>query len=153
MVKGFSAVLQWLALAAAVMSGIWARLDIIYQVLLVFIAADVISGAIRAVIQKTLSSRTAYEGILRKTGELMLVAVSAYAQRLIPGGSGLHLPEALAGFYVYVESISTLENLAIVGVPIPPFLRDALLKLAPPEKMVVLPQAEQVIAIVDKAQG
>jgi len=125
-----SKVIQWIALVAAFVSGYWNHLDAVYQVLLVVIVFDMITGGLRAFTQKKLTSDIAYIGALKKGGELVLVGLAFYVQRLIPGVDAPLAP-ALAGFYVYVEVLSILENAAALGVPIPQFLRDALAKLNP----------------------
>lgn len=124
-----------IAAAAAYFTG----LAPIYQALFVLIFADMISGAFRAFKQKEVSSEVAYSGVLKKVGELMLVAVAVYIQQVIPGTRNVPLPEAIATFYVYTEAISLLENLAAIGVPIPQFLKDALAALSPDKFKVARP--------------
>lgn len=125
-------IIQWLGVAAALAAAAWVKLDAVYQALLVFVVLDITSGAIRAFIQGQLSSNIAYIGILKKGGELILIGVAYFIQRLVPDGLGnIPLPQALAGFYCYVEAVSILENAGAVGVPIPQFLKDALAALSP----------------------
>ncbi len=123
-VKGIGVII---AAAAAFFIG----MEPIYQALFVLIAADMISGAARAYVQKNLSSKAAYDGVIKKVGELLLVAVAAYVQIIVPAAQQVPLPEAIATFYVYTEAVSLLENLAACGVPIPQFLKDALAMVAP----------------------
>lgn len=125
-----SQILQWLGVAAALVAAEFGKLDVVFQVLLVVIGLDVVSGAIRAFQQKKLSSEIAQIGIFKKGGELVLVGLAFYVQRLIPG-TDIPLAQAMAGFYIYTESLSIVENAAALGVPIPQFLRDALQKLNP----------------------
>ncbi len=139
-------ILQWLSLAAAAIGLFFTNMPAIYQVLLVFVILDVITGALRAYSQKGLSVEAASSGILKKGVELILVAMAWYLQKLGVVG-GIPLPEALAGFYVYVEGLSILTNAAALGVPIPQFLKDALASLSP-EKQVPpsVPDPEKVEA-------
>ncbi len=122
--------LQWLGAVAAVIAAFWGNIDTIYQVLLVVIVLDVISGVIVAFNKKTLSADMAQLGIFKKGGELVLVGLAWYIQRLLPGAD-VPLAQTMAGFYIYVESLSVVENAATLGVPIPEFLRKALQKLNP----------------------
>lgn len=122
--------LSWLAAVAAVVAGIWGNIDVIYQVLLVVIVLDVISGVILAFNNKTLSAEFAQIGIFKKGGEIVLVGLAWYIQRLLPG-TNVPLAQTMAGFYIYVESLSVVENAAKLGVPIPDFLRKALQQLNP----------------------
>lgn len=125
-------IIQWLGVVAALATAAWVKLDAVYQALLVFVVLDVISGAIRAFTQGQLSSNIAYTGILKKGGELILIGMAYFVQRLVPDGLGnIPLPQALAGFYCYVEAVSILENASAAGVPIPQFLKDALAALSP----------------------
>jgi toxin secretion/phage lysis holin len=128
-------VLRWLAIVAAVLAAAFAELPAIYQALLVVISVDVISGVLLAWSQKDLNSDIAAHGIYQKAGELLLILVAAYVQQVVPGTENIPLPEALAGFYTYYESLSILENLAALGVPIPEFLRSALSKLSPDKNL------------------
>lgn len=133
-------ILQWLGAVAALCAAVWLRLDTVYQALLVFVVLDVASGSIRAAVRGQLSSNTAYIGILKKGGELILIGMAYFVQRMVPDGLGsVPLPQALAGFYCYVEAVSILENASAVGVPIPQFLKDALAVLSP-DKTQTTPQ-------------
>ena len=124
-------VIQWLGLAAAAVAGLWVEVPVVYQALIVFIVLDVLAGGIRAGVNHELSSDAAFTGMLKKGGELILVGMSFYVQKLVPGFESVPLPAALAGFYCYVETISILENSAALGVPIPAFLKNALASLSP----------------------
>lgn len=128
-------ILQTLSLVAILVSAAWASIPAVYHVLIVVIILDVLSGTIHAIKDKKLSSEVAYTGILKKGGELILVGAASYVQREIPGLSDVPLGQALAGFYCYVEALSLLENSAALGVPIPQWLRDALVKLAPDKQI------------------
>lgn len=120
-----------LGVVFAAASAYFVGLPTIYQALIVLISADMISGALRAYEQKVISAQVARDGVLRKVGELLLVAVAAYLQNIIPAASSVPLPQAVAAFYVYTEAVSLIENLAALGVPIPQFLKDALAILNP----------------------
>lgn len=126
-----ASVIRWLGLAAAAAAAYWSGLDVIYQSLLIFMAADIVAGCMRAFAQKSLSSEKAFKGTIKKTGELLLVGVAVYMQKILPAIASVPLPQTLAGFYVYVELISVIENLGAFGVPIPDILKQALAKLSP----------------------
>lgn len=124
-------IIEWSSILVAALVAYWVKIEPIYQALLVFIVLDVVSGSILAYTRKTVSAQSAYTGIFKKGGELVLIGMAAYLQIVIPGLEGVPLPQALAGFYCYVEGLSIIENAAALGVPIPQFLRDALVKLSP----------------------
>lgn len=123
--------LKWFGAIGAMIAGAFVALDPIYQVLLVMIGVDIASGAMRAYRDGTLTSKIAFDGVMRKTGEILLVGACAYLQSLTPAIASVPLPEAVAMFYIYNESLSVLENLAAIGVPIPEFLKRALAALNP----------------------
>ena len=100
--------------------------------------ADYISGLARAWIGKTLSSRAGIVGIVKKIAYLFAVAVAVVVDWTIQNAAvkaGLDL----GGFYMFGllvtvwlilnECISILENLAVIGVPLPAFLMKAAAKL------------------------
>lgn len=124
-------VLRFLGIAVAFVGAVFVNLPEIYQVLLVFMAVDMVSGIIRAAQQKELTSAIAWNGVMKKTGEGLLVATAAYLQQVVAPIGAVPLPEALSLFYIYTEGLSILENFAAVGVPIPDFLKSALAELAP----------------------
>lgn len=124
-------ILKWLSLASVVVFGFWGNLAAVYQTLMVFMILDMASGIIVAFTQKTLEASLAWKGVFKKGGEIVIVLMAAYIQKLVPGLSSVPLPEALAGFYIYYEGLSIIENASILGIPIPQFLRDALAKLSP----------------------
>ena len=126
----WSKILQWFAGIAALIGMLFTNMPAVYQVLMVFIILDVITGFLLAFSQKKLSSDAAYFGILKKGGELILVAMAWYLQKTL-GMAGVPLPEVLASFYIYVEGLSILTNASALGVPVPQFLKDALEALSP----------------------
>lgn len=100
--------------------------------------ADYISGLARAWIGKTLCSRAGIVGIIKKIGYLLAVAVAVvvdWTVQTAAAEAGLDL----GGFYMFGllvtvwlilnECISILENLAVIGVPLPAFLMKAVSKL------------------------
>lgn len=140
----FATVLQWLGLVFAGIVAALSNLPAVYGALLAFMVMDVISGALRGGVQGKLSGQVAYTGILRKAGELLIVGGAWVMQQILPGVSSVPLPEALAAFYIYSEGLSVLENLAVIGVPIPEFLRKALSALSPEKN--IPPTNEAMVA-------
>ncbi len=124
-------VLKWIGAAGAVVVAGFVALDPVYQVLLVVIGVDILTGFMRGWQTGTLTSKVAFDGVMRKTGEVLLVGACAYLQQLTPAIQSLPLPEAVATFYIYNEALSVLENLAAIGVPVPDFLAKALAELNP----------------------
>lgn len=91
------------------------------------IILDYISGVIKAVHQKKLSSSIGFQGLLKKVTILIIVAAANAVQHLI--GNEAAVREMVIMFYIANECISILENASEISGKIPQFLKDVLLKL------------------------
>lgn len=107
-------------------------------VLIAVMIIDYASGMIKAWINAELSSRIGIKGIMKKVSYLLIVCVAAVVDWLLMSGLrkvGISIDiNYLFGVIVAVwliinELISILENLAIIGVPLPPFLTQIVHKL------------------------
>ena len=92
-----------------------------------FVALDYISGVSAAVINKELSSRSGFGGIMKKMLYLVIAAV-AYIIDSTLCLSGV-VRNLVIGFLVGNEGISILENCAECGLPIPPKLLEVFSQL------------------------
>ena len=101
--------------------------DITLQVLISFLAADYLTGLVLAAVfqnsPKTsggaLSSAAGFRGIVRKCAVLLLV--------LLDWATGsAYIRTTLCFFFIANEGLSILENLGLMGVPYPRFLRNML---------------------------
>ena len=101
--------------------------DIALQCLVTAIVLDYISGLIKAYNTKTLSSKIGLKGLLKKVGILCIVILSVLLDR-ISGETGV-IRTMVIYYFVANEGLSILENLAEAGLPIPQFLKNALLNL------------------------
>jgi toxin secretion/phage lysis holin len=98
------------------------------QILLVLVALmilDYATGVTAAWEEKRLDSEVGRKGIITKIGMLVVVSMAALID------SSLLLPDPILrtltiGFFIANEGLSILENAAILGVPIPTQLKDAL---------------------------
>ena len=123
-------VTKGVAACAGAAIGLWCALPAAVQTLAVFMAADYATGLIcawRGVSQKsergTLSSKAGFDGLLRK-GMMALVVLIAWQLDRALSSNALH--NAAVCFYIANEGISILENTALLGVPWPKRLREAL---------------------------
>ena len=96
--------------------------------LVVFMAVDYVTGVMCAVVDKKLSSAVGFKGICKKVLILMLVGVANTIDVHIVGNSGA-LRGAVICWYLSNEGLSTLENAAHLGLPIPEPLKNALVQL------------------------
>ena len=100
--------------------------DVLLKTIVFLAVVDYITGLIKAVYLKELSSEIGFKGLLKKIVMFIVIAVAYVIQELI--GETIPLREIVIMFYICNEAISLLENAAIF-VPIPDKLRDVLLQL------------------------
>lgn len=101
------------------------------QTLVAFMAADYLTGVLVAAVWRrsgksrsgALSSRAGFQGLCRKGLILLVVWV---AQMLDLGMGTAFARTAVCLFFTGNEGLSLLENLGLMGVPFPGFLRRAL---------------------------
>ena len=99
---------------------------------------DYITGSLAALSQGKWSSAEAREGLWHKLGSIAAVAVAALCDiafavigdRLgTPMPSGCVMTPAVAGWYIFTELGSVIENAAELGAPMPAFLKKRLKQL------------------------
>ena len=111
----------WVSAAAGSVGGIWLGLTWSYQLLLLLMLLDVVSGLIAGGNEGDLSSSLSWKGMRKKAMSLLLVVSGA----VIGTQVGLPAGEAVAGAIAVTEGISILENGERLGIKVP-LLRDAL---------------------------
>jgi len=97
------------------------------QILLIFVVLDVVSGVIRAVVQKQVSSDESFRGGLKKLLIFVVVAIATQVDRFAE--TNLVRNMAIA-YYVASEALSVLENVVASGVSVPPSLKKVLKALS-----------------------
>lgn len=76
-----------------------------------------------AIFHKQLSSYKGYQGIVKKVGIFILVAIAT----LLETGVGIPtIREIVIMFFIANEGISIMENLVEIGLPLPPSLKRVL---------------------------
>ena len=96
--------------------------------LIAFVVADYVTGVMRAILDKKLSSAVGARGIFKKVLIFVLVAIGhTLDTRLL--GSGAAIRTAVIFFYISNEGVSLLENAAAIGLPVPGKLKDVLSQL------------------------
>lgn len=104
----------------------WLRAQEIVPILIVLSIADIISGIAAAFITKTVSSDMSLRGMTKKILMWLAIAVCASVGKLSPE---IPIMNLAASFYCVTEGLSFAENLGRAGVPVPPILKEALMKL------------------------
>ena len=96
--------------------------------LLVFVILDYLTGIMRAIADKSLSSAVGFKGICRKVLIFALVGVGHVLDTHVVG-TGSALRSAVICFYLSNEGVSLLENASHLGLPIPEKLKAILSQL------------------------
>lgn len=96
--------------------------------LIAFVVVDYLSGVMRAVATKKLSSDVGFKGVFKKVLIFVMVGIGHLLDTQIIG-AGSVLRTAVIFFYLSNEGISLLENAGSLGLPIPQKLRDVLAQL------------------------
>ncbi len=109
-------------------------LDGFLYALIIFVVVDYITGLMRAIIDKKLSSGVGFKGIFRKVLIFALVGIGNILDMYVLG-QGEVLRTAIVFFYLSNEGISLLENAGYLGLPIPSKLKDILVQLHNKDKV------------------
>lgn len=124
-------VLAGIAAVGAFIANILGGWDAMLKVLVAMMAADYITGIIVAGIFKRsdktatgkLSSDAGFRGLVKKCAILLLVYISV----LLDNATGAHyVRSAVLVFFIGNEGLSLLENIGLMGVEYPKFLKDML---------------------------
>ena len=100
-------------------------IDTMMIVLLIFMALDYATGLMKSFIKKELSSEVGYAGIMKKVGTLIAVIVAHQMDKVDPTHSQM-FRNVVVTFFIANEGVSLVENLAIIGVPVPSIMKRAL---------------------------
>ncbi len=101
------------------------------QTLIAFMAVDYVLGIIIALVwhvspksrDGTFESEASFQGLLRKGCILLVVYIAARLDLLFCDGQFIRTAVIL--FFIANEGFSIIENLGIMGVPMPPVIKDA----------------------------
>ena len=102
------------------------RYDTLLQILVALVVTDYFSGITVAIKNKRLSSKTGFNGIVKKVFVFSVI----YLANLIDSATGTDAFRNIAVmFYISNEGISVLENLGKIGVKYPPKIKQFLEQL------------------------
>lgn len=128
-------IFNWISIAAGIIGGCMVQLaggfDSAFKILLVMMIFDYVTGVIKGIYTKTLSSNIGFKGLLKKIMILIIVCAANVMQELAGGQAAIR--EIVIMFYIANEGISLLEN-AAEFIPLPQRLKDVLLQLRGEEK-------------------
>lgn len=97
--------------------------------LVAFVVLDYLTGFMRAVAEKRLSSQVGALGIMKKVLIFFIVGAAHVVDTHLLGGAAAPLRTAVIFFYIANEGVSLLENTAAIGLPVPNALKQALAQL------------------------
>ena len=129
-----NAALAALASAGSILTNALGGWDAGLETLLAFMALDYATGLLVAGVFKrsgksgdgALDSRSGFHGLCKKAAALLCVLVAARLDAFL---GGEYARTAMMMFFVGNEGLSILENLGLMGVPLPPALKNALTAL------------------------
>ena len=127
---------KFAAAAAGAVISFFTGIPVIMWVLIAMMTLDYVTGlmtGMMGVSSKTeggkLSSRAAFDGLMRKIMIFLVVILSVLVDLAVQYGAGVTF-NAVTGatclWFIASEGVSVLENAAELGVPIPGILRKAL---------------------------
>ena len=124
-------VLGALALAGSLAAQVLGGWDTALQTLVIFMAVDYVTGILVAAVfhrsgkteRGTLDRRAGFKGLCNKGAMLLTVLVAARLDVLL---GGTYARTAVILFFVGNEGLSILENLGLMGAPLPQVLLSAL---------------------------
>lgn len=96
---------------------------IMFNTLLVLMAADFITGLMSASVDSGLCSKVGFRGLLKKIAVLVVISVTHHIDLLLSSSVVM-----LGGLYFYsaLELISITENCGRLGVPMPNGIKNAI---------------------------
>lgn len=115
-----------LSIGGSIMSFLIGAWDLPLQILLVAIVMDYLCGTMKAFYTGDISSKVGYKGLIKKVGIIFMVVVGQLADLML-GIAVIRNAVCLA--YAVNELWSICENVAIMDIYIPPFIKDNLAQI------------------------
>lgn len=131
MEHGKNMILAAVATAGGIITNALGGWDVLLLALICMMAADILTGWLVAAVWKksnksatgALDSKASFKGLCRKLAVFVLVWVAATLDTAL----GVHyVRSAVCWFFIANEGLSLLENVGLMGMPYPKFLKDAL---------------------------
>lgn len=123
-------IMNWVSIIAGTTGGIFAYLfggfDELLIALTIFVVADYITGVIKAIFKKQLSSEIGFKGILKKLLIFIVIIAAMVLQGLVD--NAIPIRDITVCFYLANEGISLLENIAEF-LPVPEKLKEILMQI------------------------
>lgn len=114
-------------LFGGLVSYIFGGWDTLLWTLIIFMALDYLTGVLKGIYTKKLSSDISFKGLIKKIIIVIMVVVANTLQRLL--GNSIPVRETVIVFYIVNEGISLLENAAVILPDMPDGIKNILLQL------------------------
>lgn len=98
--------------------------DVSIQIFLTVIVLDVLTGIICAYQKKKISSKKSGQGVVKKMGYIVAIILAVALDKLL-GQNGI-FRTMVVYYLVATDGISIIENLALMGIPLPEKIKDSL---------------------------
>lgn len=123
-------IFNWISVIGGTIGGLLVSflggLDKLIIALLILMTLDYITGVLKAIYNKELSSEIGFKGIIKKMLIIIIVGVAV----IVENNFGVPaIREIVIMFFAINEAISLLENASQMGLPIPDKLKEVLLQL------------------------
>lgn len=125
MAKYFNSVSNFFGVVGGVIVFLLGGWDTLITVLVALMCLDYVTGILKGIFNKKLSSKTGRQGIVKKIVTLIIVSLAVLFEKIgIPA-----MREMVIMFFAVNEGISILENASEMGVPIPEQIKSVLLQI------------------------
>ena len=126
MERYLNTIIMLLSIFGGIVVRLLGGLDQLLDVFLFLIIVAFITGWIKAIATKELSSRIGMLGIAKKVTMLFVVAVAVRVEKVV--GNNLPIREMVLIFYIANEGLSFFENIATF-IPMPKKLKELFIQL------------------------
>lgn len=127
---------ELLAAAGGAVVSFFVQMPPLVWILIAVMTIDYITGLIAAAMGKSnktetgyISSHAAFAGLMKKAGILFVIFLSALLDMAVSKGAGIQFEATMGAtclWFIASEGFSVLENVAIMGVPVPRILLKVL---------------------------
>lgn len=93
------------------------------QVFLILVLMDILTGIFKAIYNKKLNSKIGLNGLIRHT---LIMAIVINIAIFLPLFEYRAIARSIIVFYCFQYSVSIIENIISVGVPVPDFLKNSI---------------------------
>lgn len=124
--KMFNSISMICSAVGAVLCKVMGGYDELLKTIILFIVLDYLTGVIKAIYLKKLSSEIGFKGILKKLIIFIVISAAYGIQNIMQ--DAIPLRETVIVFFIANEALSLLENAAVM-TPVPEKLKDVLLQL------------------------